>query len=165
MAAGILRIHGDTSPRAQRRPTGYATVPRQILQRTDLLPASKHLLAVLIGLCYGTEKTRASIQDISRAAGMKPGTIREHLVRLTKTKLIARRPDPEKPGGPSVTHVLIDPQDLPKREFPAETIPAGPETMRFKLDNNPPKLRVIRLRPPVGQPTDPCRPANRATSY
>jgi hypothetical protein len=102
----ILPIPRDTAP-TRALPVGYAMVPKHVTRNPKLPSGAKVVLDAIIGLCYGTTPwTRATATEIARAAGTCPETVRRAFAKLLAAGLIARRPDPERIGGPWLTHVL-----------------------------------------------------------
>ncbi|MGZ3388393.1 MAG: hypothetical protein ACXWPK_00165 [Isosphaeraceae bacterium] len=102
----ILPIPRDTVP-TRDLPAGYAMIPKHITRHPHLKAGAKVVLDAIIGLCYGTIPwTRATATEIADAAGVSRKTVRRALPRLLAAGVIARRPDPERIGGPWLTHVL-----------------------------------------------------------
>ena len=119
MNAVILPFHTGPAPRIERSAPGYATVPRQIIRCEDLTYGAKVLLSAIIGICYGdARQIKSTIQEIGVQAGMSAKTVRYFLPELIAAKLILRRRDPERIGGPWLTCITCDPKGFQLSDKP-----------------------------------------------
>jgi len=146
--ARILKFE-PAAPPAQKTPSGYAAIPREITRRTELPSGSHRVLTAIFGLCYGDDRhTRATRRMIVAASGLSIRTVRRHLVKLTRAGLIVRRPNPDAPGSPWCTFILCHPKEFVLTNDPKANWAVKRTTQSHCTDTPP---RGSSWPPPGGQ--------------
>ena len=160
MRTTTIRVHPELSGTAKPAPVGYSPAARHLIGHPELSDGAFRTWVAISSRCFGDSNIcRARIRQIAEDSAHCRRTVQVHFDELTRLGLIARRMDPDLPGGPWLTYLLVDPRGLVfgdqgttpplKLRHPAQwSAPPGADSCTPVLELDIPLDKSPPIRPP-----------------